>query len=314
MRAASRIALLTCLIVGTSSIATARDASLNERVFDKAWTLVADRYWDRSMGGNDWEAIRATYYPQAMAARGEKQLYAVVNRMLDQLDDSHVYATSPSQIAWSKEPPEQRDLPPARQAVRLDGGLLLLAFNQFDPGDDRWIRQSIADTRDLRGVILDLRGNGGGRDDVLDKVAGIFTRERRVLIRLTGKRSIEEKTRGSGAGAYDGPLAVIVGPDTASAAEILAFFLDESGRAFSVGEKSAGAVTGGVDYDLPDGGQLTVAEYDIRTENGTRLEGNGFTPRYRVSAATRPNDLALAKAVALLRGGGRMTLRQAGRP
>lgn len=309
MRAAKRLILLASLALGLSSIAPARDMSLNERVFDKAWSLVADRYWDRSMGGNDWEAIRATYYPQAMAARSEKQLYAVVNRMLDQLDDSHVYATSPSQIAWSKEPPEERDLPPARRAVRLDGGLLLLTFNQFDPGDDRWIRQSIAGAPDLRGVILDLRGNGGGRDDVLDKIAGLFSRERRVLIRLTGKRTIEERTRGSGANAYQGPLAVIVGPNTASAAEILAYFLDESGRAYSIGERTAGAVTGGVDHDLPDGGQLTIAEYDIRTDNGTRLEGNGFTPRYRVSTATSPKDLALAKALTLLRGAAAQTRR-----
>ncbi|KQX19070.1 MULTISPECIES: S41 family peptidase [unclassified Sphingomonas] len=302
MRRPLQSALLVCLIAMAGAGAVAREDRLNERVFDRAWELAGDRYWDRSLGGNDWGAIRDRFYPQAVAARDEKQLYAVVNRMLDQLDDSHVYATSPSQIAWSKEPPEERDMPPARRLVRLDGGLLLLSFNQFDPGDDRWIRQAIEETPGLRGVILDLRGNGGGRDDVLDKVAGIFTPERRVLIRLTGKRSIEEKTRGSGDRAYLGPLAVVVGPDTASAAEILAFFLDENGRAFSVGQRSAGAVTGGVDHDLPGGGRITIAEYDIRTANGVRLEGNGFTPRYRVPTATEPNDLALAKAVALLKG------------
>lgn len=301
MRKLPRLALLACLLATASSGIAARDDSLNERVFDRAWGLVADRYWDRTMGGNDWEAIHDQFYPQAVAARGEKQLYAVVNRMLDQLDDSHVYATSPSDLKWSKEPLEERDLPAARRLLRMDGGLLLLTFNQFDPGDDRWIRQAIDETPNLRGVILDLRGNGGGRDDVLDKVAGIFSRERRVLIRLTGKRTIEEKTRGSGANAYTGPLAVLVGPDTASAAEILAFFLAENSRAFSIGERSAGAVTGGVDHDLPGGGRLTIAEYDIRTDNGTRLEGDGFTPRYRVPAAKTPNDQALAKAVSLLK-------------
>lgn len=301
MRRFLRPVLLACLLATTGSVAIAREDSLNERVFDRAWELVADRYWDRTMGGNDWGAIRDQYYPQAMAARNEKQLYAVVNRMLDQLDDSHVYATSPSQLNWSKESTEERDLPPARRSVMLDGGLLLLTFNQFDPGDDRWLRQEIQRAPGLRGVILDLRGNGGGRDDILDKIAGTFTRERRILIRLTGKRDIEEKTRGSGANAYVGPVAVIVGPDTASAAEILAYFLAENG-AITVGERSAGAVTGGVDHDLPGGGRITIAEYDIRTENGTRLEGDGFTPRYRVPAAKTPNDQALAKAVSLLKG------------
>ncbi|MES2494515.1 MAG: S41 family peptidase [Pseudomonadota bacterium] len=305
MRLLTRLTVLACLLATASSGIAARGDSLNERVFDRAWSLVADRYWDRTMGGNDWDAIRDRYYPQAVSARDEKQLYAVVNRMLDQLDDSHVYATSPGELRWSMESPEERDMPPARRLRRLNGGVLLLTFNQFDAGDDRWIRQAIEETLDLRGVILDLRGNGGGRDDVLDKVAGIFSREKRVLIRLTGKRTIEEKTRGSGAKAYTGPLAVLVGPDTASAAEILSHFLVEHSGAFGVGERTAGAVTGGVDHDLPGGGRLTIAEYDIRTDNGTRLEGNGFTPRYRVSAATTPNDQALAKAVALLQGAGR---------
>jgi len=278
--------------------------SLNERVFDKVWTIVAERYWDRTMGGNDWKAVRERFYGQALAAHDEKQLYEVVNHMLDQLDDSHVYATSPADLRWMHEPAEERDLPPARRATRLPGGLLLLTFNQFDPGDDRWIAGSIAQTPDLRGVILDLRGNGGGRDDVLDKVAGLFTARRQLLIRLTGKKTIEEKTRAAGRGAYFGPLAVLVGPQTASAAEILAFFLDESRRAYTIGEHTAGAVTGGIDHDLPGGGKLTVAEYDIRTANGTRLEGDGFTPTYLVRSAPAPHDLALEKAVSLLQGVG----------
>jgi C-terminal processing protease CtpA/Prc len=303
-RARPLLVLAFCLAAIGWHGAGAGAAALNQRVFDKAWSMVGNRYWDRAMGGNDWNAIRDEYYPRAMAARDETQLYAVVNRMLDQLDDSHVYATSPRDLHWLKEPPEMRDMPPARRAAMIDGGILLLTLNQFDPGDDRWLARSIADAPGLRGVILDLRGNPGGRDDVLDKVAGLFTTRRALLIRLTGrKKVIEERTRSAGSGAYRGPLAIIVGPDTASAAEILAFFLAESGRAVTVGERSAGAVTGGVDYDLPGGGKLTVAEYDIRTANGTRLEGNGFVPEYRVPAAASPRDLALEKAVALLRGG-----------
>jgi len=302
MRRLASLSLLFCLLAGSAIPGGARNESINERVFDRAWTLVAERYWDRAMGGNDWDAIRDRYYPQAIAARDEKQLYAVINRMLDQLDDSHVYATSPGELRWSKEPPEDRDMPAARRATRLDGGLLLLRFNQFDPGDDRWIRDEIRATEGLRGLILDLRDNGGGRDDVLDRIAGLFTIRKALLIRLNGRRDIEEMTRGAGPNAYQGPLAVIVGPDTGSAAEILAFFLGESGRAYSVGERTAGTVTGGVDHDLPGGGRLTVAEYDIRTANGTRLEGNGFTPKYRVPSARKPTDAALAKAVSLLRG------------
>lgn len=296
----SRLALALCCLASASAPVLGRETDLNARVFDRAWSIVADRYWDRSMGGNDWDAIRDRFYPQALAAKDEKQLYAVVNRMLDQLDDSHVYATSPGQIRWEKEPPEERDLPPARAATMIDGGILLITLNQFDGGDDKWLRDQIGSAPALRGVILDLRENLGGRDDILDKIAGLFTDRKQLLIRLNGRREIEEYTRGAGPRSYRGPLAVIVGPDTASAAEILAFFLAESGRALSVGQKTAGAVTGGVEHGLPGGGMLTVAEYDIRTANGTRLEGRGFTPRHIVPVSRKPVDAALKKAIALL--------------
>lgn len=296
-------ACVALLLLAASSASQADAPSLNQRVFDRAWSLVGKRYWDRSMASIDWDAIRDRFYPQAIAARDERQLYAVINTMLGQLDDSHVYAVSPSDMRRMREPDEAPDgSPDTRRAIGLDGGILLLAFNQFDPGDERWIAAQIAAMPGLRGLILDLRRNGGGRDDILDKVAGLFTERRELLIRLEGRDTINERTRPARNGAYTGPLAVIVGPNTASAAEILAFFLAESGRALSVGERTAGAVTGGVDYKLPDGGRLTVAEYDIRTANGTRLEGNGFTPRHPVSTATRPNDIALDKALTLIRG------------
>jgi carboxyl-terminal processing protease len=55
--------------------------------------------------------------------------------------------------------------------------------------------------------------------------------------------------------------------------------IDESGRGITVGERTAGALTGASEYRLPDGGELSVAEFDIRTPGGKRLEGVGLEPR-----------------------------------
>jgi carboxyl-terminal processing protease len=46
---------------------------------------------------------------------------------------------------------------PDRQATMLSDGILLLAFDQFDTGDDRWIARQLADHPAATGVILDLR-------------------------------------------------------------------------------------------------------------------------------------------------------------
>ena len=282
------------------SAAPAPNTGLNARIFDRVWSLVASRYWDRDRPGLDWTTARATYRPDALAAADSTQLYRVINRMLGQTGDSHVYARSPSQLP----PPPRRDDDAGwnRRASWAADGVLLLAFDQFEPGDDRWMARSLQAYRP-RAVILDLRRNVGGDADVLDRIAGLFVPDNHVLIRLTGRRLIDERSKGTGKRAFTGPMVLLTGHRSASAAEILAAFLDDSGRAITVGERTRGAVTGGVDHRLPDGGRLTIAEYDIHLPSGRRLEREGVVPRHVVPPSPG-RDAQLDAAVRLLTQGG----------
>lgn len=379
----ARILIAAWLALATPAIAApppSNQQAANLRTFDSAWSIVGRRYWDRTMHGIDWAETRAAFRPQARDAAGTRQLYAVINAMLDRLGDSHVYATSPErrvfnraqdkdgtesgfgfdaywaksgwlvhavqaggpaaaagmQIGWKLVTVDGRpvdiddhfgtgdkadlvlqdengglhamtlqgiSLPvvPSRRARRLGGGVLLLAFDQFAPGEDRWLRRELA-APPPRAVILDLRENEGGAADILDRIAGLFFSERRVILRLSARRTRDETARGTA--VWLGPLALLVGPRTASAAEALAAFLDEAGRALTVGEQTAGALTAGTEHRLPGGGQLTVAEFDIRTPAGNRLEGVGFRPAYPVTPTLRQlrtgQDPVLDDAIALL--------------
>lgn len=192
---------------------------------------------------------------------------------------------------------------PVRRARMLPGGLLLIGLDSFDPGADRWMRDAIADHAP-RGLILDLRDNDGGDADVIARVAGLFFAENRLLVRRLGKRETDQMTHGAGATSWSGPLAVLIGPDSASGAEAVAALIDESGRGPTIGQRTAGALTGAGLYRLPDGGQLSVAEFDIRTAGGARLEGVGLMPRIPVTPTLAQRragqDPALEKAKALL--------------
>jgi len=168
---------------------------------------------------------------------------------------------------------------PVRRAVRLAGNVLLVALDGFDRGDDKWLARTLEDHPPPSAVILDLRDNDGGDADVIAKVAGLFFAEDRPLVRRIERKENVQKLHGTGQRAYSGPLAVLVGPDSASGAEALAALVDESGRGTTLGERTAGALTGASEYKLPDGGQLSVAEFDIRTPAGKRLEGVGLEPR-----------------------------------
>ena len=193
----------------------------------------------------------------------------------------------------------------ARRAERLPGNALLLALDGFERGDDRWLADHIAERPAPSAVILDLRNNGGGDADVIAKVAGQFFAENRLLVRRIAARESDQQTRNAGPQSWLGPLAVLVGPNSASGAEALAALIEESGRGLTIGERTAGALTGAADYDLPDGGIVSVAEFDIRTGGGRRLEGVGFTPRIPVGTTLADRragrDPALEKARQMLK-------------
>lgn len=93
----------------------------NLRVFDRAWELVNKRFFDEKFRGVDWAAMRPRYRPEAAAAPDEDALYAVLNRMLGELKESHNYAMSP----------QRRFEVFARQQARV--GL------RFQRVDERWV-------------------------------------------------------------------------------------------------------------------------------------------------------------------------------
>jgi C-terminal processing protease CtpA/Prc len=177
----------------------------------------------------------------------------------------------------------EEEAPLVRHVERVPGNILLLGLDGFDRGDDRWLADHLSEQPAPAGVILDLRNNGGGDAEVIAKVAGLFFARNRVLVRRIATHESDQETRGAGARSWLGPLAVLVGPNSASGAEALAALIDESQRGLTIGQRTAGALTGAAEYSLPDGGMISVAEFDIRTGAGRRLEGTGFTPRIPVT-------------------------------
>jgi carboxyl-terminal processing protease len=120
---------------------------------------------------------------------------------------------------------------------------------------------------------------------------------------VEGGRRTAWRTR-SATPAIKTPLAILVGPTTASAAEVIAANLQERGQAILVGETTAGAVLQAGAYGLKDGGTLNVAEKDVLTPKGRRLEGAGVRPdqtvRQTLSALRAKRDLVVEAAEARL--------------
>ncbi len=131
----------------------------------------------------------------------------------------------------------------------------------------------------IRGVMLDLRNNGGGLLRQSIEVADEFLRSGVIVsTRGRGDRVLAEaRARGRGT-RPEWPMVVLVNGYTASAAEIVAGALRDHGRASVVGTRTFGKGSVQNVLDLPDGGamKITIARY--YTPNGTSIQAQGIVP------------------------------------
>jgi carboxyl-terminal processing protease len=106
-------------------------------------------------------------------------------------------------------------------------------------------------------------------------------------------------------GSQTAPLTILVGPDTAAQAEILAGALQASGRATVIGLPTPGDTELLTDISLPDGSRFSLVTASFRLPDGTDLGLAGVQPDIRVegdwdSFATPEDDPALQAAIAEL--------------
>lgn len=84
--------------VATLAAAERSRAERNLAVFERVWGLVAAKHYEPRFAGVDWSAAAAEFAPRAAAARDERELYRVLNEMLEPLHDSHTHALRPDQV------------------------------------------------------------------------------------------------------------------------------------------------------------------------------------------------------------------------
>src|SRR5450432_989385 len=64
-------------------------------ILDAAWRTVRDKHYDKTLGGVDWNAVRARYEPLALSAPSEASFYRALNQMIGELGQSHMMITGP---------------------------------------------------------------------------------------------------------------------------------------------------------------------------------------------------------------------------
>lgn len=160
--------------------------------------------------------------------------------------------------------------------------------------------------QDLRGVMLDLRSNGGGSTDGAADALGLLIPGAALfpMRRRDGVIEMERAPEGAADRRYAGPLAVLVDGDTASAAEMIAGALGAYRRAVVVGDKTYGK--GCAQEYLDDDthmGVLRLTTLIFSLPDGSPVQKVGITPGVRLSLpSTGEREAHLIRALEPWRG------------
>jgi len=193
--------------------------------------------------------------------------------------------------------------------ARIDDNVGYIAFNHFlDPNHVmQAFNEAMESFMDADGVVIDVRGNGGGLGYMAMGMTGWLIAEKHLHLGTVFIRDHELKMLvNPRARTYAGPVAVLVDGSSASASEFFAAGLQDTGRASIVGSPTTGAALGSIIEKLPngDGFQYVFSNY-VSEKTGKSLEGVGVIPDIRAvptrEALLRGEDPALAAALAWIR-------------
>jgi carboxyl-terminal processing protease len=183
--------------------------------------------------------------------------------------------------------------------------LAVIRLAQFAHGAAAQVKAAVQKTlkKGAQGIVLDLRGNPGGELTEGRDVPSLFIKKG-LIVSTRGRNSPEQKLYATGqAIAPTIPMVVLVDGGSASAAEIAAGALRDTGRATIVGQKTFGKGVFQQVEQLQNGGllKLTVGSYYL--PKGENLAGDGIDAQ--VPARDNPKtkrDEALPVALRTLLG------------
>ena len=162
------------------------------------------------------------------------------------------------------------------------GGIdaLHLRLHQFIPGAGFRLREALESAGEVDFVVLDLRDNPGGLLTELEDVAGIFLQAGTTIAAIEGP-SPGAIVVAEGARPIDAPLAVLVGPGSASAAEALAGALQAHERARLYRQRTFGKGLVHETRPMSDGAMLMFPSGALETPAGRPILGHGILPDFR---------------------------------
>jgi carboxyl-terminal processing protease len=160
-------------------------------------------------------------------------------------------------------------------AFMIRPGIAYIHLNTFNETTDEELTEALRklDVNNLRGLILDLRGNGGGLLNQAVDVSDHFLEKHQLIVYHNGRHSPEKRYYVQhGDHGHEYPMVVLIDRQTASAAEIVTGALQDHDRALVMGEPSFGKGLVQSEFPLPEHTMLLLTTAHYYTPSGRLIQ------------------------------------------
>ena len=283
--------------------------------FKMLWQTVNDNYAFFEYKNINWNTVHDHYAPAINDTMSQDSLYTVLSAMLNELKDGHVNlskGTDRSRYwAWKDDFPENfNPLFVQRQYLKRDfqitnalknqilddsiGYILYESFGQSVSEED--LNYVLKRMENTKGLIFDVRDNGGGSMATIFKIMSRFVDKRTHVGEMKTKSgaSHDQFTNSApfyvepkkGGVKYLKPIVVLINRGCYSATTHFAAFMSLLPNVTLVGDRAGGGGGLPISRDLPNGWQYRFSATIQTLPDGTHIE-NGFDPDIQVTTGPK---------------------------
>ncbi len=278
--------------------------ALTAAAFDQVWEAFDRDYAMFVLRPEvDWNRLRELYRPKALASRSTNEFAAVCAEMLKPLRDLHIWVTVAGEYVPVFNRPRTANANPGAYAAILgqlhEAGQVQWAVTPDKMGflaiygwSDRHIpalcHQVLEQMRNTRGLIVDVRLNGGGSEDLAEEVAGRFLGKEFVYAfsqfrngpshtNLTAR--LERRVSPGGPWRYDRPVVLLIGQKCMSSNESFVAMMSGARQVTVMGDHTCGSSGNPEIIHLPLDMTVSVPRWIDYLPDGTPLDERGFQPQ-----------------------------------
>ncbi len=307
-------------------------ADMNREAIEVLNRSIADSYSYRDRLGLDWDALIAQHTPELLKAKTAAEFAGGVATMLAAAKDLHIWLKADDRTFYSyrrsyqsnynpktlaKLIPNLKRHNPAVKTGRFPDGIGYIAIRGWDASKPRLLEpayKALAEFAGAKGVIIDVRTNGGGAEPLARQFAGCFIDKPAVYAKHvvvspgseSGFSRVYERSFAPNADRpqYRGKVAVLSGPAVLSSCEAFVLMMKQVPQCKVIGGRTGGSSGNPQPISLGNNVTVYLPCWQAMEPDGTCFEGKGVAPDITIKttpALLRRTDPVLLAALKYLR-------------